>query len=189
MNSQHSEQHIVGLLEQRPEEAFRLIYDLYAPRLVSIAYRYIGDRDAAKDILQDAVCKAYEKRQTFRYLQAGGLWGWLKRIVVNLSLNHQKSFGVKNMNRYEEGSYDDVAQDDDESVDMLSGIDTKVLYDMIAELPDGYRVVFNMYAVEGFSHKEIAQRLGIGEKSSSSQYFRAKQLLKKKIEQWMRENQ
>ena len=187
MSSQHSEKYIVELLEQRPEEAFRLIYDLYASKLISIAYRYIGDKDAAKDILQDAMCRAYQKRDTFRCQQAGGLWGWLKRIVVNLSLNHLKSFGVKNMHRYEEGSCDIIEEDDDDSRDMLAAIDGKVLYDMIAELPEGYRVVLNLYAVEGYSHKEIAQQLGIGEKSSSSQYFRAKQQLKKRIEKWIRE--
>ncbi len=187
MSVQHSEQYIVKLLEQRPEEAFRLIYDLYATKLVGIAYRYIGDKDVAKDILQDAVCRAYQKRETFKYQQVGGLWGWLKKIVVNLSLNHLKSFGVKNMDRYEEDSYDIVEEEEDDSIDMLAAIDGKVLYDMIAELPEGYRMVFNLYAVEGYSHKEIAQQLGIAERSSSSQYFRAKKLLKKRIEQWIRE--
>lgn len=188
VSSQRSEKYIVELMEHHPEEAFRLIYDLYAPRLVSISYRYIGDIDTAKDILQDALYRAYEKRASFKYQDEGGLWSWLKRIVVNLSLNHLKSFSVKNMERYEEGSCDMVEEDHDEDgVDLLALLDTKVLYDMIAELPEGYRAVFNLYAVEGYSHKEIAQYLGIAEKSSSSQYYRAKQLLKKRIEQWMKE--
>lgn len=189
MSTQRSELHISELMDQHPEEAFGLIYDLYARRLVSIAYRYVGDTEVAKDILQDAICKAYEGSDAFRYKGEGSLWGWLKAIVVNLSLNYLKSFNVRRMTRFEDNVASDEVVDDDNEVGYLNTIDSDTLFDLIAGLPEGYRAVINLYAIEGYSHKEIAQRLGIAERTSSSQYYRAKQELKRRIEKWIRERE
>lgn len=181
-----SERYIAECIADNPEEGFRLIYLHYARRLLGVAYRYVADGDVAKDLLQESMCKAYKGRERYKYSGEGSLMAWLSRIVINESLNHLKSFNVKSMDRLDDNEY--VAQElaDDDEGELLSLVDPEVLISLIAQLPKGYRVVLSMYAIEGYSHKEIAQKLGIKERSSSSQYHRAKQELKRMVEQWIR---
>lgn len=186
MEQQYSDQTIASLLSSDPEKAFQQIYELYARRLLGVAYRYVGDREVAKDLLQETICKAYKAKNTFRYQREGSLLAWLKRIIVNECINHLKSFHVRMVDRYDEDQEkaDEVPQNDE--VEWLAQLDNDLLMEMIAGLPDGYRLVLNMYVIEGFSHKEIAARLGIKERSSSSQYHRAKLELRRRIEQWIK---
>lgn len=186
MDLHQTEQEIIHLLESDLEQAFALIYKLYARELLAVAYRYVGDYDTAKDILQETMSKAYLAINRFEYRGEGALKAWLRQILVRESLNHLKSFNVRKfiITDKEIDTAEEVTPDS--SLDLVSG---EVLNQLIAELPIGYRTVINLYALEGLSHKEIAKRLGIKERSSSSQYHRAKSELKRKIEQWIKENQ
>lgn len=187
MNDSNSEEEILKLVETDIDRAFARLYALYGRLLLGVAYRYVADLDASQDILQDAMTKAFFKISSYRHLRNGGLLSWLKTIVIHESLNYLKSFNVRVMDRYEEDSLDTYCgEDSDEEISLINRLTPQVLADLIAEMPQGYRVILNMYAIEGYSHKEIAGILGIKEGSSSSKYHRAKQDLKTRIEKWIK---
>lgn len=190
MRRKESEEQIIELLAYNLEEAFAQLYNLYGKLLLGVAYRYVADMDTAQDILQDAMFKAFHKIDSYQHVRKGGLLAWLKTIVINESLNHLKSFNVRAMNRYEEETLHSISDNDSsEEVAYINQIDTNVLASLIAEMPEGYRVVLNMYAIEGYSHREIADVLGIKENSASARYHRAKQALKKRIEKWIKDKE
>ena len=102
MDPVNSEQIIASLLGSDPEKAFQQIYELYARRLLGVAFRYVGDREVAKDLFQEAICKAYKARNSFKYQREGSLIAWLKRIMINECINHLKSFHVRMVDRYDD---------------------------------------------------------------------------------------
>ena len=167
------------------------IYQKYVRYLSAICSRYISDDEDVRDILQDAFLKIFSSLQDFRYQGQGSLKAWMGKIVLNESLK----FLRKNSKMTLVGLSDkeDILPDEDS----LSGnpvaddirtddIPSSEIHRMIRELPDGYRAVFNLYVIEGLSHREIASRLGIREASSASQLHRAKALLATKIREWHR---
>lgn len=190
MEKRSSEEQITKLIEYDLEEAFAELYSLYGKLLLGVAYRYVADFDIAQDILQEAMSKAFYKIGSYRHIREGGLLAWLKTIVINESLNYLNSFNVRVMDRFEEELISSVTDEDtSEEVALITLIDTDVLAGLIADMPEGYRIVLNMYAIEGYSHREIATMLGIKENSASSKYHRAKQELKKRIERWIKEKE
>lgn len=190
MERRSSEEQIIKLIEYDLEEAFAELYNLYGKLLLGVAYRYVADFDISQDILQEAMSKAFYKIDSYQHRRDGGLLAWLKTIVINESLNYLKSFNVRVMNRYEEELANSLTDKDSvEEVAYIGQIDTDILAGLIAGLPEGYRVVLNLYAIEGYRHREIASMLGIKEGSASSRYHRAKQELKKRIERWIKENE
>ena len=167
------------------------IYQKYVRYLSAICSRYISDDEDVRDILQDAFLKIFSSLQDFRYQGQGSLKAWMGKIVLNESLK----FLRKNSKMTLVGLSDKEGTLPDE--DSLSGnpaaddirtddIPSSEIHRMIRELPDGYRAVFNLYVIEGLSHREIASRLGIREASSASQLHRAKALLATKIREWHR---
>lgn len=168
---------------QGDNTARRMLYDLYAGRLLSICKRYTGDRAAAEDLLHDTFIKAYGAIGKFTYRGEGSLRAWLERIAVNTSIEYLRSrsrmsFSPLDERRplpdYSEPSGEEAAQ-----------VPVTELMRMLGELPAGYRTVFNLFCVEGFSHREIAGMLGINEKSSSSQLTRAKAALAGKVKEYL----
>lgn len=155
--------------------AQRELYDALAPKMYALCIRYMGDRDSAKDVLQDGFVMLFSKIGS--YSGAGSFEGWARAVFVNAAL---MSLRRKDLLR------------DSEDVDAARGVEGtgpgalgeigyKELLKMIAQLPDGFRTVFNMYVMEGYSHREIAEALGISEVTSRSQLQRARALLQKKI--------
>lgn len=163
-------------LRQRNKTAMRDFYALYAGRLTAVCSRYIQSDADVKDVLQEALIKVFMNAENFEYRAAGSLLAWGKRIVVNEALSFLRK--SKTVPLLFDENLPEVADDDDMPVDEVS---PKVLQEMIRELPDGYRTVFNLYVFEDKSHKEIGNILGIKENSSASQLNRAKTILKKKI--------
>ena len=166
-------------------QACRELYDCYAGRLLAIGTRYTGSREAAEDVLQEAFIKVFSSIKSFRYRGEGSLYAWLRRIVVNRSLDwlrERKRAATVSLDETWPISEEGIARSDVELVpeDILAG--------MVEGLPEGYRTVFNLYALDGYSHKEIGTMLGIKEKSSSSQYFRARALLAEKIKEYIKHN-
>ena len=153
------------------------LYERYAGAMLSLCMRYIGDRDIARDVLQDSFYKVFTKVDD--YSGAGSFEGWMKRIFVNTALEQlRKKRFLPIISEYEES-----IEDTDTSVfEKLSADD---LHRHIAELPDGFRTVFNLYAVEGYSHAEIAKMLHIKEGTSRSQFMRARQILQKNVQQFI----
>ncbi len=161
------------------------LYEQYAGRMLTICLRYTGDRDTAQDLLHDGFIKIFNSFEKFTWRGDGSLRAWMERIFVNEALQWlRKNDGINKTI-----ALDDVQevyeQPDDEDIERVPH---SVLLQFINELPVGYRTIFNLYTFEKKSHKEIAQVLDINEKSSSSQLFRAKSTLAKKINEWITTN-
>ena len=151
------------------------LYQKYAPSMYATALRYSRMQQEAEDILQEAFVKVYKSIDKFR--SDSSLGYWIKRIVINTALNHQRS----KLYLYPMVDVSDLKDWSSDS-NVISDYSYAELLDMVMELPDGCRVIFNLYAIEGFKHHEIAKMLEISEGTSKSQYARAKNLLKEKIE-------
>lgn len=170
-------------------KAQRALFDRYSPLLMAKIYRYVGDDDDAKDVLQDTFVKAYTMIDSFAWEGEGSLQAWLTRIAVNTSLNFLRSRRRLSALTVDTADLDDPPDIAEEATAaQVNSLDTSTILEMVAELPDGYRTVFNLYCLDGYSHKEIAQQLGINEKSSSSQLSRAKAILAQKIKKYINEH-
>jgi RNA polymerase sigma-70 factor (ECF subfamily) len=153
------------------------LYECYAGTMLSLCARYTGDRDTARDVLQDGFYKIFTKIGD--YSGTGSFEGWMKRIFVTTALEQlrKKSF-LPIVSEYEEN----IEGADISVYDKLSADD---LHRCISELPEGFRTVFNLYAIEGYSHAEISKMLHIKEVTSRSQFMRARQILQKNIQQFI----
>lgn len=179
---QRSEHKLIEGVKRRDKEAQRALYDTYANRLMAISMRYLSRRDVAEDSLQDSFVKIFRSIDKFTYRGEGSLRAWMERISINTALEHLRN-GKKSMLLDENYIPDNLASEP--SYSDVESLPQELLMNLIGELPDGYRAVFNLYCIEGYSHKEIAEQLGINEKSSSSQLLRAKRLLASKVKQYI----
>lgn len=162
--------------------ARRELYTRYGGRLLSVCLRYAGDRATAEDLLHDAFLKIYGAFDRFTWRGEGSLRAWMERIAVNVALEWLRA-----RRRIDFAPVDERMPDAAEPApDDVERIPPGQLTRLIAGLPDGYRTVFNLYCIEGRSHREIAEMLGINEKSSSSQLFRAKAMLARRIDEYMK---
>ena len=153
--------------------AYREFYTRYAGELMAIAMRYMKTKQEAEDILQDAFIKAYKNLASFN--QQSSLKTWMTRIVINTALNALRKEHQKYQWNIEE------AQEVADEYLPLNNFHYMELIGFIQQLPDGCRTVFNLYALEGYSHKEIGEMLSISEGTSKSQLARARYLLQKMI--------
>jgi RNA polymerase sigma-70 factor (ECF subfamily) len=152
----------------------KMLYDKYAAKLFGIALRYAHSQEDAKDILQDGFVKVFKNLSKFK--GTGSFEGWMRRIMVNTAIEHYR----KKNHTYEiQESHEESITDRD--LTALDKLAAEEILNMVKALPNGYRTVFNLFAIEGFSHKEIADMLNISEGTSKSQYARAKALLQEKI--------
>jgi len=150
------------------------LYKMFSSKLYGICLRYAKNVDDAKDIMQEGFIKIFQKINQYKGL--GSFEGWLKRIMINCALE-------KYRNMYYLNEYDDSYNLRDSIIDQKDGdtLTEKELLELITQLPSKYRMVFNMYAIEGYSHKEIGQILKISEGTSKSNLSRARVILQKKI--------
>jgi RNA polymerase sigma-70 factor (ECF subfamily) len=158
--------------------AYEALFRKYAGKMLAVARRYAKTSFEAEDIVQDSFIKIFQKIQTFD--NKGSFEGWIKRIVVNTALN-----------QYEKTKKEitvDIAESYDISDTNLESIFEKLNNDelirILNELPDGYKLVFNLNVIEGYTHKEIGEMLNISEGTSKSQLFKAKALLQKLLEKY-----
>ena len=165
------------------DEARRELYDRYAGRLLAICMRYAGDRATAEDLMHDAFLKIYGAFDRFSYRGPGSLRAWIERITVNVALEWLRNRNRLGIVDLDEGRAAAEVTEPDPSE--MARVPRDVLMRLVGELPDGYRAVFNLYCIEGLSHREIARMLGINEKSSSSQLFRARALLARRIRDYL----
>lgn len=168
------EQTLCDLVKRGDRTAMRQMYSVYIRHLTAVCSRYIADDEDVKDILQDTFIKAFSSIGEFAYRGEGSLKAWLTRIAVNESLGFIKSRSRLPVIPIEnETMTQDIDHGEDDQPD-LESIPPEVIHSFIRRLPDGYRTVFNLYAIEGRSHKEISRLLGISENTSASQLHRAK---------------
>ncbi len=160
---------------QDDRKAQKALYDQFAPGMMMVCLRYSKSTMEAEDILQESFLKIYNNLKNLR--EHSNLPSWIKRIVINTALNHQRS----RLYMYPMVDIGNINSSYNENI-ALSGLHEEELLTMIQELPLGCQVVFNLYAIEGYTHKEIARQLKVSEGTSKSQYSRAKLLLKKKLD-------
>ena len=176
-----SEAELLRLVRSGDSSGERTLYERYVGYLTAVCSRYVPDRDAVKDILQEVFVRVFGKIGDFEYRGEGSLKAWLHRIVVNDSLKFLRTSGRM---KYVE----DLPDVEDEQMDSLPDVPVAVVAEMIKALPDGYRTVFNLFVFEKKSHREIAELLGIKEDSSASQFFRARAMLARKIKEYLKAN-
>ena len=150
------------------------LYKTLASRMMGICMRYAKDTFEAEDVLQMGFVKVFQKISDFR--GEGSFEGWIRRIMVNTAIESYRK-NLRNLNLVDiEEVYDQPQNTFDMSV-----LELKDLLKLVQQLPNGYRLVFNLYVIQGYSHKEIAKQLGITEGASKSQLSRARAILKEKI--------
>jgi RNA polymerase sigma factor (sigma-70 family) len=155
--------------------ALKCLYEMYSSKMLGILIRYAKNKMEAEDMLQEGFVRVFQNLDKFRY--EGSLEGWVRRIMVNTAINYYKS----NLKHNQSVDIDNVSHTAPLSVDAVDTLSHKQLIRLIQTLPEGYRLVFNLYVIEGYSHREIAKHMGISENTSKSQLSRARKVLQKKI--------
>lgn len=150
------------------------LYQQYAAGMLAVAMRYSKSTQEAEDILQEGFIKVFHNIDKFR--QDSSIGYWIKRIIINTALNHQRN----KLYLYPMVDVDDMKEGI--GVNALESLAVEDLMNIVQDLPTGCQVIFNLYAVEGYQHKEIAKMLSINEGTSKSQYARARKLLMEAIE-------
>ena len=172
-----SEEQLIERCKKQDRAAQKILYDRYAGLMLAICTRYVFERSEAEDILQEGFLKIFLKIGEFE--GRGSFEGWLKRVFVNTAITHYHKSSKHNKYHYEIG---DVQETKFENIKYSESEFTKdELLNVVNSLPEGYKVVFNLYAIEGYKHKEIGKLLNIDINTSKSQYSRAKKLIRKKL--------
>ena len=165
----------MGCIEGRAS-AQRKLYDRYSRLLLGVCNRYTQNIEEAEDILQEGFVKIFNNMKEFK--GEGSLLAWMRRIMINTAITHYHKLKKHryhddleevNETRFEEHTWED------------SDFTSEELFNVIHQMPEGYRLVFNLYAVEGFKHREIAEILHIDENTSKSQYSRARRWLQQRL--------
>jgi RNA polymerase sigma-70 factor (ECF subfamily) len=155
--------------------AQRMLFDRFSSKMLGVCLRYAKDSEQADDILQDGFVKVFTKLKDFK--NEGSLEGWIRRVMVNTALDQIR----KNGKTLGGVSVDDVQYKIENNDHIAEQLMAEDLLKLINSMPDGYKVVFNMFAIEGYTHNEIADTLGISESTSKSQYSRARAYLRERI--------
>ncbi len=165
--------------------AQEVLYKKYSSKMLAICTRYLPDRAEAEDAMINAFIRVFGQLENFR--QEGSFEGWIRRIVVNEALAMLRKKSKMQLEPAENADYHADYQIEE------TGLEASELLEMVQKLPTGYRTVFNLYAIEGYSHKEIAEMMGISESTSKSQLNRARNMLKTMLEKtekaWQTDNQ
>jgi RNA polymerase sigma-70 factor (ECF subfamily) len=170
-----NERHLVEACIRNERTAQRQLYELFASKFYAIAVRYMKDEEDAADVLQDTFVKVFKHVNTFRF--DCPFEAWARRILINTAL---KALQKKKRRGYQVDAEEMTNQLSEKATD-ISNMALEELMGLIHELPDGCQTIFNLYAIEGYKHHEIADLLDISEGTSKSQYSRAKQILKQKL--------
>jgi len=162
----------------------KILYDKYASKFYALCLRYVHDKAEADDILQEGFLKIFTNIHQFS--REHSIEAWMRRIIVNTALTHYK----KNVKHYYQKEIDEVKEIDIESYNIEEAEFTQEeLLKIIQNIAEGYRVVFNLYAIEGYKHKEIADMLGIDEATSKSQFHRARKIIQERLIEVLKEKQ
>ncbi|RYY66855.1 MAG: sigma-70 family RNA polymerase sigma factor [Chitinophagaceae bacterium] len=165
-----SESDLVEGCRQGDRKLQKELYERFAPKMFGVCLRYAGATEEAEDILQEGFVKVFNKIGSFR--GEGSFEGWIRRIIVNTAIEHfrRKTYLQPVTEREEETMESDY-------LSVLDSLAEKDIIGLVQQLSPGYRSVFNMYVVEGYTHKQIGELLGISEGTSKSQLSRAKAIL------------
>ena len=178
------EQDIAQLVAKGDRKATRALYGDTICRMTSVCSRYVNDPDAVNDVLQESYLSIFSTIGKFQYKGEGSLLAWMTRIVVHKSVDWVK----REMRRGAVELPGDLPETIDDDTAEHSNLSADAIHSIIRQMPAGYRAVFNMYVLDGMSHKQIASELGITENTSASQLARAKAWLKNEVKQHLIDN-
>ena len=171
---------LIGRCKKSDRKAQEWLYKQLASKMLGVCMRYATSRVEAEDILQNGFIKLFSKLDDFR--GEGSFEGWVRRIMVHSAIEYyRKNYKMMQVMDIEESGYEQQVQ-----AHIIEKLNAQELLTLLQQLPAGYRMVFNMYAIEGYSHKEIAGMAGITEGASKSQLSRARAILKEQIEKMER---
>ncbi len=173
---QSSDKQLITLLLEKDQSAWREWYHSVSPSLMALCIRYVKDRDLAGDVLQNGFIKMFHSISSFEYRGEGSLRAWATRIVIHEALRELKA----SAEHLRIKSEDDLVHIEETQLEVQDLSQDEIL-ELIVQLPQGYRTVFNLYVFDNKTHKEIAKELNISEGTSASQFHRAKHLLAEKI--------
>ena len=168
---------LVERIRQKDQRAMTAFYQQYVEELSSVCYRYVPQENDAKDVLQNSFMKIFTSIKNFEYQGEASFKGWMKKVVANEALCYLK-YRKKLLFAEQEAINLQTEFEDEPEPERITPDD---LHQLITGLPDGYRTVLNLFVFEGYTHRQIAELLGISEATSASQLFYAKRLLAKKI--------
>lgn len=174
----YSENELIEECLQNNRKAQKQLYEKYSRKMFGVCLRYAKSKEEAEDVLADAFVQIFMKLSSFK--RDGSFEGWIRRIVVNTSITAYRSNLKFNLNDEISEVYD-VSSNDESAVDLLN---VQQIKNIIQLMPDGYRMIFNLYAIEGYTHREIADILGINEGTSKSQFSKARKWMQAKLEQY-----
>jgi RNA polymerase sigma-70 factor (ECF subfamily) len=176
------DQQLIQLCIGNDRKAQRLLYEQYVAPMGRLCLRYVRNEADVQEVLTEGFVKVFRELKTFRYRGAGSLRAWVRKIMVNESLMHlRKGHGLSFVGL--EAAENDGAGEVESPLAVDPAVSAEEIFDFVRQLPGGYRVVFNLYAIEGYSHKEIAGMLGITESTSRSQLAHARARLQECLKQ------
>lgn len=171
----HNEKALIRKAISGHPDAQRAIYEKYAPKMLGVCRQYIKDLHYAEDVMINGFVKVFRSLSSFRH--EGSFEGWVRQIMVRESISYlrKKQFVV-----FDEQVYEYNAQN---QITIPSALDVEYIQQLIDNLPEGYKMVFMLFAIEGYKHSEIANMLGISESTSKSQLFKARRILQHKLKE------
>ncbi len=172
-----NEQELVRACQRNDRKAQTAFYNLYKGKLMGVCRRYARTREESEDIYQEAFVKIFNNIHTLEKIEAVG--SWVRKTVVHTAINYYHA----NLKFQQNTDYENVILSNDDHTNVWASLSNEELLAVIRQLPDGYRVVFNLYVIDGYSHNEISDMLNISESTSKSQLSRAKEQLRKHLKQ------
>lgn len=185
MYQEFDEQGLAKLCSTGDRLAEEELYKRYAARVFTLCRRYTDNSDDAKDLMQETLIQALDKIATYKYSGRGSLYGWICRIAINKAVNDIRR------RRWRKVSLDFGAQDyiPEPSEEEMEAVPQEKLLEWISRLPDMRKAVFNLYCIDGYSHKNIAEMLGISEKGSAGVLAKARKQLKEEINRYLKDTE
>ena len=174
MLNKQTEKELIQLCLAGDRQASKELFDVYSKKLMALCYRFARDKSEAEDILQEGFIRIFEKLHLFSGV--GALEAWMRRVMINTAIKYKQ----KHISKHNWSEIDKVHTFDPQPT-IIDELSKEELMTTIQNLPDGYRTVFNLYVIEGYSHKEISDYLNIGESTSRSQLVKARNLLKEQL--------
>lgn len=171
----YSEEQIIEGCIRNKRKAQKTLYSNYYRRMLGICLRYCSSKDEAEDVMLDGFMNIFSKIKS--YNKRGSFEGWMKRVMVNTAIDNFR----KNKKHYYHSDIDDFENELVIKANLLESFSAKEILNTVQQLSEGYRIVFNLFAIEGYSHQEIADMLGISINTSKTQLFKARKLLQKKL--------
>jgi RNA polymerase sigma-70 factor (ECF subfamily) len=160
---------------EKDRRAEKALYDRFSGQMYAICLRYMKDQQEAEDVFQEGMIKVYNKLNTWK--GEGPLVGWMRQVFIHCALNQ-----IKTNQKHFMQDLDSTVQPENLEINVISQLQTEAIWNLIQQLPIGYKTVFNLFAIEGYSHAEIATMLGVTESTSKTQFLKAKAKLKNLIE-------